>query len=78
MLLVGSGLLETHLTYLEIFKVQNIKMKQTLFQKRSNVADIIFQTASGKIFIPCVPFEDAIKIYNHTLYKVENTKTSWM
>lgn len=78
MLLVGSGLLETHLTYLEIFKVQNIKMKQNIFQKRSNVADIMLQTASGKINIPCIRFEDAIKIYNHTLYKVETSETSWM
>jgi putative membrane protein len=78
MLLVGSGLLETHLTYLEIFKVQNVKVEQTIFQKRSNVADIILQTASGKIKIPCIRFDDAIKIYNHTLYKVETSKTSWM
>ncbi|WP_405567405.1 PH domain-containing protein [Polaribacter sp. Asnod6-C07] len=78
MLLVGKGLLETHITYLEIFKVQNIKMKQTIFQKRSNVADIILQTASGKIKIPCIPFSDAINIYNHTLYKVENTNKEWM
>jgi putative membrane protein len=78
MLLVGRGLLETHLTYLEIFKVQNIKMKQNIFQERSNVADLILQTASGKIKIPCISFEDAIKIYNHTLYKVETSKKSWM
>lgn len=78
MLIVGSGLLETHLTYLEIFKVQNIKMKQNIFQKRSNVADLILQTASGKIIIPCICFEDAIKIYNHTLYTVETSRTSWM
>ena len=57
MLLVGSGLLETHLTYLEIFKVQNIKMKQNIFQERSNVADLILQTASGKIKIPCIHCE---------------------
>jgi putative membrane protein len=78
MLLVGKGLLETHVTYLEIFKVQNIKMQQTIFQKRSNVADLILQTASGKIKIPCIDFNEAINIYNHTLYKVETTKTSWM
>ena len=78
MLLVGKGLIETHITYLEIFKVQNIKMKQTVFQKRSNVADIIFQTASGKIKIPCIPFSDAINIYNHTLYKVETSTKEWM
>ncbi len=78
MLLVGKGLIETHITYLEIFKVQNIKMKQTVFQKRSNVADIILQTASGKIKIPCIPFSDAINIYNHTLYKVETSTKEWM
>jgi len=78
MILVGKGLLETHITYLGIFKVQNIKMQQTIFQKRSNVADLILQTASGKIKIPCIDSQEAIKIYNHTLYKVETSKTSWM
>lgn len=78
MLLVGSGLLETHLTYLEIFKVQNIKMKQNIFQERSNVADLILQTASGKIKIPCIHFNDAVQIYNHTLFKVETSKSLWM
>lgn len=78
MILVGKGLLETHLTYLEIFKVQNIEMKQTIFQKRSNVADLVLQTASGKIKIPCINFEKAIDIYNHTLFKVESSKAAWM
>jgi putative membrane protein len=78
MLLVGKGLLETHLTYLELFKVQNVKINQTIFQKRSNVADIILQTASGKIKIPCIRFDEAVKIYNHTLYKVETSNTPWM
>lgn len=78
MLLVGKGLVETHITYLEIFKVQNIKLKQTIFQKRSNVADIILQTASGKIKIPCLHFNEAIKIYNQTLYKVETSNIAWM
>ena len=78
MLLVGRGLLETHLIYLEIFKVQNIEMKQTIFQKRSKVADIILQTASGKIKIPCIHYNEALKIYNHTLYKVETSTAPWM
>lgn len=78
MLLVGRGLLETHVTYLELFKVQNIKMKQTIFQKRSNVADLILQTASGKIKIPCIDYNEAIKIYNHTLYRVETSTKPWM
>ena len=78
MLLVGKGLFETHITYLEIFKVQNIKMEQTIFQKRSNVADLILQTASGKIKIPCLNYNEATKIYNHTLFKVETSTAAWM
>lgn len=78
MLLVGRGLIETHLTYLELFKVQNIQMKQTIFQKRSNVADLILQTASGKIEIPCLNYQEAVKNYNHILYKVETSQNSWM
>lgn len=78
MLLVGRGLLETHLIYLELFKVQNIEMKQTIFQKRSKVADIILQTASGKIKIPCIHYKEALKIYNYTLYKVETSTVPWM
>lgn len=78
MLIVGSGLIETHFTYLEFFKVQNINLKQTIFQEKSKVADLIMQTASGKITIPCIKLEEAIKIYNHTLYKVETSQTAWM
>jgi putative membrane protein len=77
-LLVGTGSIETHFTYLPFYKVQNIKMKQSFFQRRDKVVDLIFQTASGKIKIPCIEVIEAIKIYNHTLYKVETSKTSWM
>lgn len=77
-LLVGTGILETHLTYLPFFKVQNIKMKQTFFQERNKVVDLVFQTASGKIKLPCIDKNEAIKIYNYTLFKVESSKDLWM
>lgn len=78
MLLVGSGMIETHVTYLELFKVQNVKIHQTFFQEKSKVADIVFQTASGKIEIPCLPLQLATSIYNHVLYKVETSTQPWM
>ena len=77
-MLVGSGTIETHLTYLPFFKVQNIKLKQSYFQERKNIADVVFQTASGKIRIPCLPKELALQIYNFTLFKVETSQQSWM
>ncbi|QTE22641.1 PH domain-containing protein [Polaribacter cellanae] len=78
LLLLGSGSIETHKTYLPFYKVQNVKLKQTIFQARKNVADIVFQTASGKIKIPCIQLENAQKIYNYTLFKVETSKKLWM
>lgn len=77
-ILIGSGTIETHKTYLPFFKVQNIQMKQTIFQARKNVADIVFQTASGKIKIPCLDLEKAFQIYNYTLFKIESITKSWM
>ena len=77
-LIVGSGTIETHKTYLPFFKVQNVELKQTLFQSQKNVADIVFQTASGKIKIPCIHIEKAKKIYNYTLFKIETSQKLWM
>lgn len=78
LLLIGSGTIETHLTYLPFFKVQNIKFKQSYFQERKNIADVIFQTASGKITLPCLSKEKALQIFNYTLFKVETSSQSWM
>jgi putative membrane protein len=78
MIVVGNGMIETHHTYLELFKVQSIKLKQTIFQQRSNVTDLILQTASGKITVPCLSYSKAIEMYNHILYKVETSHKSWM
>ncbi|WP_373940796.1 PH domain-containing protein [Polaribacter sejongensis] len=77
-LLVGSGFFDTHLTYLPFFKVQNIKMMQTFFQERNKVVDLVFQTASGEITLPCIEKSEAIKIYNYTLFKVESSTDLWM
>jgi len=78
LLIVGSGVVETHVTYLPFFKVQNIKLNQSYFQERKNIADVVFQTASGKITIPCLSKELALRIYNLTLFKVEKSQQSWM
>ncbi|QTD37385.1 PH domain-containing protein [Polaribacter batillariae] len=78
LLLLGSGSIETHKTYLPFFKVQNVKLKQTIFQAKKNVADVVFQTASGKIKIPCISMENALKIYNYTLFKIETSQKLWM
>lgn len=75
---IGSGQFSTEIIYFELFKIQHIKMRQTIFQKRKNVTDIILQTASGKIKIPCINKSLAIELYNIMLYKTEISNKSWM
>ncbi|UMB53871.1 PH domain-containing protein [Lutibacter sp. A64] len=78
MLLVGSGQIATKTTYFEHFKLQNIKMKQTVFQKRKGVVNLVLQTASGKIVLPCIKTSKAIEMYNFMLYKSETSVEKWM
>jgi putative membrane protein len=75
---IGSGQFSTEIIYFELFKIQHIKMRQTVFQKRKNVTDIILQTASGKIKIPCINKMLAIELFNIMLYKTEISNKSWM
>lgn len=77
-LVLNAGSIETHRTYLPFFKVQNIQLKQTLLQSKRDVVDLVFQTASGKIKIPCISMKSAQEIYNYTLFKVETSLKSWM
>lgn len=78
LILVGRGLIETHHTYFQLFKVQNVKMKQSVFQQRRNVVDLVLQTASGKIRIPCIPSKDAVEIFNRAVYKSVNSRQPWI
>ena len=78
LLLIGNGRIETDLTYLSFFKVQNVKMRQTIFQERKKVIDLVLQTASGKVRIPCLELERAVKLYNYILFKTETSTKPWM
>ena len=78
MLVIGSGQIATNTTYFEHFKLQHIKMKQTFFQKRKNVVNLVIQTASGKIILPCVKTNQALEMYNFMLYKSETSTEKWM
>ena len=53
-------------------------MKQTFFQKKKDVVNIVIQTASGKIILPCVKTSKAIEMYNFMLYKSETSTKKWM
>lgn len=78
MLVIGSGQIGTKTTYFEHFKLQRITMKHTFFQKRKGVVNLVLQTASGKITLPCIRTKKALDMYNFMLYKSEISTEKWM
>lgn len=61
------------------FKVLCVKFKQSIFQRRRNLATIKIHTAGGKTLVmPFIEEELAIELYNYLLYKVESTNEPWM
>ena len=78
LLQINYGTIETHQTFLPLYKIQHVSLKQTIFQERKNVADVVFQTASGKLKIPCLKVSEALKMVNFALYKIETSQQSWM
>ncbi len=75
---VGSGVIETTTNILEIHKIQAIRLKQTIFQKRSGIASVVISTASKSVTIPYISKSEALSIYNFLLYKVESQDRDWM
>lgn len=63
---------------LKFHKLQNIDYDQSYWQKRRGLATLVFHTAAGSEDMPHIPAEEAMKIYNLVLYKVESSDEGWM
>lgn len=75
---IGSGVIDTTTNILEIHKIQAVKIKQTIFQKRRDVASLVITTASKSVTIPYISKLEALSIYNFLLFKVESQDRDWM
>ncbi|MFT4611400.1 MAG: putative membrane protein [Glaciecola sp.] len=75
---IGSGFIDTTTNILEIHKIQAVKLKQTIFQKRRHISSVIISTASKSVKIPYVSERDAKSICDYLLFKVESQDRDWM
>ena len=75
---VHSGIIGKYDTLLKLFKVQNVELKQNIYQRRRNLASLQLHTASGNVNIPYIPLEKAEKIRDYILYKAEVSRERWM
>ncbi|MEM5566146.1 PH domain-containing protein [Psychroserpens sp. AS72] len=75
---IGSGFIDTTTNILEIHKIQAVKLKQSIFQKRRQISSVIIYTASKAVKIPYVSESEAQYIYDYLLFKVESQDRDWM
>jgi putative membrane protein len=76
---ITKGMIGTSFHRMLTYKIQAVKFRQTILQKRRKLAGITIYTASGKsLKIPYIDEKQAIDIYNYLLYKTETTDKPWM
>ncbi|MCB0669262.1 MAG: PH domain-containing protein [Saprospiraceae bacterium] len=73
-----AGVLERVHKVLLHRKVQGVRLKQSPYQRRKNLATIVLHSASGDVKIPYVQMEYALEMKNYILYKVESSRLKWM
>ncbi len=60
------------------YKLQNICLKQSIFQKRRGVASLQLYSAAGGESIVHLRQEEAYELYNYLLFCIESSKRKWM
>ncbi len=78
MLFLSKGWVYPSTLALKFFKLQNVTLSQSIFQKRRGLASITFYTAAGDETMPHIPLQEAREIYNYVLYKIQQDSRSWM
>ena len=73
-----KGIFGEEASLLKWYKVQGVSFRQTIYQRRKNLADIYFYTAGGSIRIPYIELEKASAMMDFVLYKVESDERKWM
>lgn len=75
---IGSGIIGTQTTYLEIYKIQSIRVSQSLFQKRRNLSSLTIYTASGSLKIKYLEAHHVRELTNFLMYKIESSHQEWI
>jgi len=63
---------------MKLFKVQSVKIKRNLYQRRRGLSTVIVYTATGGLSIPYIAHEKALELMDYFLYRVETSKAKWM
>lgn len=74
----NKGIFGNHREMVHLYKVQAVKVTQSWYQRRKNLANIDIYTAAGPLKIPFISIQQAEAIETFVLYKIESNDQNWM
>ncbi|NQU51842.1 MAG: PH domain-containing protein [Bacteroidetes bacterium] len=75
---ISKGAISHKWKQMELFKIQAVEFRQTIFQKRRSLASLHLMNASGTMTIPYINELMAKQIYDYLLYHTEISEKRWM
>ena len=75
---IQHGLFSHQNKMMFIHKVQAVKLRQSPYQKRNNLASLELFSAGRNFSVNYLNYDLALQLQNYILYKVENCKDNWM
>lgn len=75
---ISSGAISHKWKQMELYKIQAVEFRQTIFQKRRKLASLQLMNAAGSMTIPFIDETLAKQIYNYLLYHTEVSGRKWM
>lgn len=77
-ILIHEGIIASKHTLLAWYKIQAVSVKQSPYQARKALANVVLYTAAGAVDIPYLPLDLAQQLRDFVLYQVETTEKDWM
>ncbi|HEX6334872.1 MAG TPA: PH domain-containing protein [Flavisolibacter sp.] len=75
---IRRGFLGEERVLLRCMKLQSAELRQTMFQRRKQLANIVLYTAGGNVHVNFIPLQSAQALTNYVLYCAESTSENWM
>lgn len=74
----AKGIFNNEYKLMEIYKIQAVRLSQSFYQWRKDLATVTMYTASGDVQIPFIPISKAQQIRDYMLYRIEVDNRDWM
>ncbi|WP_421976582.1 PH domain-containing protein [Roseivirga seohaensis] len=74
----NSGIVGTENVLTQIHKVQAVRVNQSWYQRRKQLATIKLYTAAGELSIPFISLSEALQLESFILYRIQTDKREWM